>query len=396
MGSWIVGIVIGVILVFGVAAIIYGAIVISREGADEIVGDLDFSWSPDSTRIAFTSDRNGNEEIFVVDLQTGKETNLTNSGAPDTQPAWSPDGSKIAFLSGPFGGRDIYVMSTDGTNQTNLTNFAGSYTGHVWSRDGSRIAFTSNRELRPLTQRTTPGSALLFERLEPEIYVMNADGTNQTRLTFNRAFDGNVSWSPDSSKVAFQSGREGNSEIYVMNADGGGVTRLTSNDRSDILPAWSPDGSRIAFASNRPLTAFGENFPSLAYDIYVMNADGSDQFNLTQIPQVSFAAQPRWSPGGRFLAFDGRNFGPAGLVEFGNPTNEIYISQSGGIDAGASPITANATNDPNLHMNPVWSPDGSRIAYASRQTGTYRIRMASLTDVARRLDEAPTPVREPD
>ncbi len=396
MKSWIVGTVIGIVFLFGIGAFTYGAVVLSRGSADEIVGDLDFAWSPDGTRIAFTSDRNGNEEVLVVEVSTGEETNLTNSEAPDRQPTWSPDGSKIAFLSSPFGGTDIYVMNADGTGRTNLTNRVASYGRPGWSPDGSRIAFTSNRELQPIEQRTGPDSPLLVERLEPEIYVMSADGSAQTRLTFNRSFDGNISWSPDSSKLAFTSDRDGNREIYVMNADGGGLTRLTDNDRSDILPAWSPDGLRIAFSSDRPITAFGESFPSLAHDIYIMNSDGSDQTNLTQNPQVSFAAQPRWSPGGQLLAFDGRYFAPAGTVALGAGVNEVYISQSGGVAAGALPITENATNDPNLHMGPVWSPDGGGIAYASRRTGTYRIRIASLSEAARQLDEAPAPAQGPD
>ena len=288
MKSWIVGTVIGIVFLFGIGTFTYGAVVLSRGSADEIVGDLDFAWSPDGIRIAFTSDRNGNEEVLVVEVSTGEETNLTNSEAPDRQPTWSPDGSKIAFLSSPFGGTDIYVMNADGTGRTNLTNRVASYGRPGWSPDGSRIAFTSNRELQPIEQRTGPDSSLLVERLEPEIYVMSADGSAQTRLTFNRSFDGNISWSPDSSKLTFTSDRDGNREIYVMNADGGGLTRLTDNDRSDILPAWSPDGLRIAFSSDRPITAFGESFPSLAHDIYIMNSDGSDQTNLTQNPQVSF------------------------------------------------------------------------------------------------------------
>ena len=394
MGSWIVAIVIGSVVVFGVVAITYGAVVLSRGTAGETLGDRDLSWSPDGTRIAFTSDRDGNEEIYVVDLETRRETNLSNDEAADTRPAWSPDGSKIAFLSRRFRGVDIYVMNADGTGQTNLTRFAATYTDPIWSPDGARIAFTSRRDVRADVLGTAPGSpgaTPLPGPRAPEIYIMDADGSNQTRLTFNRAFDGNVSWSPDGSRLAFGSGRDGDQDIYVMNVDGGGLTRLTDSDRADIMPAWSPDGSRIAFASDRPVTAFGEAFPGLAYDIYVMNADGTDRIDLTQSPQVDFAAQPRWSPGGRFLAFDGRYRSAAGAVGLGKGVNEVYISQSGGVDAGAVPITANATNDADLHMDPVWSPDGSRIAYISRRTGTYRIQIASLSLEARQLDQSPMP-----
>ena len=391
MGSWLTGIAIAVVMVFGIAAFTYGAIVLSRGGGDEIVGDLYLSWSPNGSEIAFTSDRDGNQEIFVVDIDTGEETSLTNSEGPDSHPAWSPAGNKIAFLSTRFGGTDIYVIDPDGSNLTNLTRLSSQYTAPVWSPDGSRIAFTSNRDLRSLTQRTDPDLPLLPERLEPEVYVMNADGTEQTRLTFNRVFDGNVSWSPDGSRIVFQSSDDGNPEIYVMNVDGSGLARLTTNDRADILPAWSPDGSRIAFASNRPLTEFGEAFPNLAYDIYVMNTDGSGQLNLTQSPGISFATRPAWSADSRYLAFDGRFYSPAGELAVGKGINEVYVSQLEGAGAGAAAITRNRTSDADLHMNPVWSPDGGRIAYVSRRTGTYRIRIATQTSEARRPDETNAP-----
>src|ERR687894_477112 len=136
--------------------------------------------------------------------------------------------------------------------------------------ENSKIAFSSDRD----------GNTLA-------IYVMNADGTNTTRLTNNNDFDRSPSWSPDGEKIAFTSDRDGNTEIYVMNADdGSGQTRLTYNSALDEEPRWSPDGKKIAFVSTRD---------QISTEIYVMNADdGSGQTRLTYNSATD--SHPDWAP----------------------------------------------------------------------------------------------------
>src|SRR5215218_9255506 len=129
-----------------------------------------------------------------------------------------------------------------------------------------------------------PGEAgkIAFHR-NGEIYVMNADGSEQTNISNNTAFDGYPHWSPDGKKIAFMTSRDGiNYEIYVMNADGSEQTRLTNNADLDAEPSWSPDGTEIAFISSRD------------YQIYVMNADGSEQTNISNNPAVH--DNPDWGP----------------------------------------------------------------------------------------------------
>jgi fibronectin type 3 domain-containing protein len=212
-------------------------------------------FSPDGTKIAFVSSRDGNNEIYIMNSDGTNQTRLTNNSADDRYPCFSPDGTKIAFQSNRDGYFGIYVMNIDGTGVTRLTNPSISIGDYhpSFSPDGTKIAFSSLRD----------GNA--------EIYIMNSDGTNQTRLTNNSANDGEPCFSPDGTKIAFVSDRDGRAEIYLMNLDGTGVTRLTNNSAFEEEPCFSPDGTKIAFSSDRDGN----------YEIYVMNSDGTSQIRLT-------------------------------------------------------------------------------------------------------------------
>ena len=206
--------------------------------------DGDPTWSPDGEHIAFSSLRDGNSEIYVMNADGTNPVRLTNNKAHDWRATWSPDGTQIAFVSERDGDAEIYVMNADGTGQTNLTNFAfkvdESYPDRTsnerdpaWSPDGQRIAFTSDRDSFVDDQ----GS----ETLNTEIYVMNVNGADQTRLTRHVAWDESPTWSPDSEYIAFITSVDaGGWEVYRMNADGSNLANLTINPADDVSPAWSP------------------------------------------------------------------------------------------------------------------------------------------------------------
>ena len=223
-------------------------------------------WSPDGRRILFDSDRDGDYDIYVMNADGSGITRLTDNSNWDRDPSWSPDGRRITFMSDRDGDRDIFVMNADGSGVIRLTHSSASDSNPSWSPDGQRIAFNSDRDG------------------DHDIYVMDADGSGITRLTNSSADDADPIWSPDGRRIAFNSDRAGDWDIFVMNADGDGVTRLTDSSADDTDPIWSPDGRRIAFESDRD----GDK------DIFVMNVDGSGITRLTN--SSADDREPSWSP----------------------------------------------------------------------------------------------------
>ncbi len=288
----------------------------------------------DGGMIAFTSERNSYEDIYLMTVPGGTRAdsseprNITNLPASDdTDPHWSPDGSQIAFASTRHGNFEIYIMDLDGSNIQRLTDNPAVDASPVWSPDGTRIAFVSLRDRNV------------------EIYVVNADGSDLQRLTQNNYNDFEIDWSPDGRyiAVASQVGAYGN--IFLIDVaealqDPGGDARqqLTDTDAVDAFPRWSPDGSQIAFISNRD----GDG----NWEIYVMNSDGSDQRRLTDSEAVD--GPPSWSPDGTQIVFESnrdRNF-------------ELYIMNSDGSDV------QRLTNSEADDRNPDWQPTDSTTGMA--------------------------------
>jgi Tol biopolymer transport system component len=244
----------------------------------------------------------------------------TPSPTPTPTPARTPmacpaPSGCLAFVSSRDDNSEIYVMNADGSGQTRLTNNPALDMAPAWSPDGTKIAFSSDRD----------GNF--------NIYVMNADGSGQTGLTNSTDYEADPAWSPDGTKIAFW----GTGGIYVMNADGSMVTRLAAALYAYDFgaPAWSPDGRKIAFAQ-------------AGQRILVMNIDGSDLKVLVEDRPLYVAGHPTWSPDGTKIAF-------------------YYAVIGGGGSPGIYVVDANGAEPPKLvkpdGLEPAWSLDGTRIAF---------------------------------
>lgn len=270
-------------------------------------------------QIAFVAQPEGQADIILVHSDAPQGSNLTNHPARDTSPAWSPDGSRIAFTSNrdsaTIEGSHIYIMQADGSQVTQLTAQEGA--GPVWSPDGRHIAFL-------LSAANTPGSA---------IAVIRSDGTHQTTLFTSTNTVSGLQWSPDGTHLAFSSedqttilsidGSERmtipnfwiaewlpdgqyllgvieteidvvariNTELASVRVDG---MELTSLGVRGFSPKLSPDSTQIAYIDYDDIVG--------DHKIFLVNLDGTHRRRLTSIP-VGSEAYPRWSPDGAFIAY---------------------------------------------------------------------------------------------
>ena len=219
--------------------------------------------------IVFNSTRDGNNEIYVMDVDGGNQLRLTDHPAWDHEPSWYPDGDRIAFNRNGH----IYVMDSDKRNLMRLTKNETA-SEPAWSPDGAKIAFTR------------------FKALQQQVWVMDADGQNPTLLTHVGA-NSNPAWAPDGIRIAFSSTRDGEADIYVMEENGNNQERLTYDRGLQDRPSWSPDGQWIAYDSFAG---------SGVYEIYVVTTDGN---GLTRrlTHDLPHKLSPAWSPDRRTIAY---------------------------------------------------------------------------------------------
>jgi TolB protein len=312
------------------------------------VRDTDGSWSPDGSRIAFTSQRDSNvgTEVYVMDADGSNPKRLTHVGPDGVQssgggvfafdPEWSPLGDTIAYLKSVGGQWDIWLMKPDGSEQRALTADGGTKTLMSWSPDGTRIAY----------QR------------QDAMFVVAASGGQPVQLPKGYG----PAWSPDGSRIAFGDG----SGLWTVRPDGTGAERLTPLPAGN--PTWSADGSSIAFLGIRYFPELANRFgiPS-RQDVYVVHPDGSGQRRLTGPADDGFdyltpsVSMPAWWPDGSRLFFT------AARIQWEQPTT--YMMNADGTCEGHFAATATQL------LRPRWRP-GSQPGLGPIRCADLRIRVA--------------------
>lgn len=260
--------------------------------------------------VLFTSDRSGAGDILTVQPDGTGLRKVVGSPAQEAQAAWSPDGRRLAFRRGPNAASDIWVANADGSAQRRLTTTRSSFYSSqpAWSTDG-RIFFRSNREG------------------DPDIWVMNDDGSDQRPFLGLPGDQRYPTPSPDGRLIAYRSDVDGDAEIWVANMDGSQARALTANDEFDSAPSWSPDGRRLAFER----TVGGNT------DVYVMDDRGLDVRRLTESPALDEG--PAFSPDGESIVLTSER-------DAGN--SEIYVMRADGTEQRA------LAPDPAREESPDW------------------------------------------
>lgn len=287
--------------------------------ADELVRHYTQGPGAFSTRIAYVRQAQGGpKEIWVADYDGKNASPLTQTRGISLLPTWAPNGSEIAFtffhktLQYPNGHPQIWKANLLSGKRSPLVSSGDLNTGAAWSPDGTKIAFTLSRDGNP------------------DIYVVNADGSGLRRLTREPSTEASPAWSPDGKRIAFVSDRHGTPQIFVMDADGGNVERLTRQGNYNQTPSWSPRGDEIAF------TARDERY---AFDLFVVDVETKRIRRLTQ--DQGSNQHPTWAPNGRMILFTSDREGPRAL----------YVTSSDGrVQRRISP------RDGAVYTDPAWGP----------------------------------------
>jgi Tol biopolymer transport system component len=267
--------------------------------------------------------------VLSMTLALSVLTNLTLFASPIFEPFYGPYGGKtVQTDQGNLS--DLYLMNTDGTGQTRLTSDARLYAwSSDWSPDGQQIVFTQGDPDDP----------------ESSLYIMNINGSELRQLTDMPGAEWLPSWSDDGKRIAFVSKTERDQQIFSINADGSDLRQLTETVAPTYGPEWSPDGAQIVYNSN----ASGSDH------LYTMNADGSDQAQITARGIDNWDAA--WSPDGTWIAFHSSRDG----------NEDIYLIRPDG--SAERRLTEAAARE----FTPAWSPDGRQIAFVSEQDGQFDV-----------------------
>jgi Tol biopolymer transport system component len=371
--------------------------------------DFNPKWSPDGSKIAFVSDRNGSNGLYIMNSNGSGLIRLGDQGLYPRF-AWSPDGNKMVFGNVELGETTIYTVRIDGTGLTRILNNI-AYATPSWSSDGNRVIISIDLGLHSryliidpdgknpnfienvsyMVDFSPDGKKIAYlSSIDGEIYVQNLDSNYRINITNHPAGDKYPTWSPDSKKIAFSSERNGNWEIYVVNADGTQLERLTNNNWPDTHPEFANKTLRILYKSIvKQKNAFN-----------IININGLNYQIDNVLDKLGYSYCGSWSPKdslivcggykkvsiltneGKLLSTIHPKMDSYGYPEWLTAYQLILFDYSGNGEnllMGADGFLAKV-NIPNSFSSPDISPNGKFITYYSGISGNLEIYIMSIDD----------------
>jgi Tol biopolymer transport system component len=329
---------------------------------DDTAADLDPVFSPDGKRIAFSSNRSGTFDIWVMDTDARRRMQLTSMNSDERSPKWSTDGKKIAFLATQQGRTELWIVNIGGEGSVNLTNDGGSKNNFEWNPAGQSLVYD-----------VESGGVW-------RVWVADLRAHRAVQLTEGQADDEYPSWTSDGLAILFCSNRSGPFKIWEMSSDGFRLSQLTRGNGTDLKPRMSPDGRHIAFVSDRRGSE----------TLWIMDADGTNMHEARSNPPiqrpglvylppaVALGSYPYWNSKSQAVMYYARGFQGANYSntfvfyqnisvvaylnwENANPSSPWY--QANYQCMGDSLVEMGSTRANVIFAS--WRPDGKAIVYTS-------------------------------
>ena len=321
---------------------------------------------------------------------------LTDDSSSNYFPQWSPNGEKLMYMSFNDSNQlGVWIMNSNGSNKQQISSSDAAVSG-FWTPDGTKIIYFSlsnsspeywytsdvwlydtctskktkvvDMEKTKVVQWVYNGSKLFIVDGSSsllKLWLVDPDDTSKTFLSSLSGENTVISWQPNGNRILYTSNESGNYNIWIMNPDGSGKIQLTSAPSNEYAMGFSPDGGKVVYSSWKTLDNIS-SIEDFIPAIWIMDADGSNKKQLIPVDEKRYIDRPSWSPDGTKIAFESRNIA-------GDQADIVVVSSDG---SNLTVLTGNDTSD----MFPQWSPEGDKIAFTSVKGKNMFVSVITLDD----------------